>query len=232
MKARLLIGAIALSLSLGACEAAPGRDEKPPATATVETAPPTAAPEATTAPPRPIEIQTGQTPEALGKNLFEVAIPNWIMTGTDDQTINKVRAYITENGNSQLAGFYTKLAKENSAIHGNAILSDTLRPEVRTDFEEINAWVMDMNRRTSRDEVRYKVWHTVESSTLVSTSGTTRTILITFTSHDNSEDGVNKAKELISEAGRINGDKSQAQVTFDSASGTEKITSYTVVPVK
>jgi len=183
-------------------------------------------------PSQSLEIKTGQSPEALGKNLFEVALPNWNMASVDDKLTDKVMDYVTKNGNSQLEGFYKDLAKDNTAAFSSALLSDTLRPEVAKDFEYINMWVMDMRFRTNDDTEPYKVWNTVESSTLVSTSGTTRTVLITFTSHDNSKTGVNTAEKYISAGGEIDGDRSQAQVTFDSASGTEKITSYTIVPVK
>lgn len=235
MKTPLLVGTIALSLFLGACAATtPGQDEQPPAATTAETSASSAA-----SPPEPpavtsesIEIKAGQTPEALGKHLFEVAFPSWNMAGADDKIHDKVMDFVVENGNTQLEGFYRELAAENTAIFSSALLSDTLRPEVAKDFQSINMWLMDMRFRTDDDEEPYKVWNTVESSTLVSTSGTTRTVLITFTSHDNSKTGVNTAEKYISAGGEIDGDKSQAQVTFDGASGTEKITSYTVVPLK
>ena len=198
----------------------------------LETASQTASPEVTANPSQSLEIKTGQSPEALGKNLFEVALPNWHMAGADDKIFDKVLNYVMKNGYSQLEGYYRELAKENTAAFSSALLSDTLRPEVAKGFEHVNMWVMDTRMRTNDDAEPYKVWNTVESSTLVSTSGTTRTVLVTLTSHDNSKTGVNTAEKYIPAGLEIDGDKFEAQVTFDSASGSEKITSYTVLTIK
>jgi hypothetical protein len=235
MRTQLLVGAIVLGVLLGGCAAqsatAPQQQESSAATSTASVAP-TTSPEATELSVSSIEIKAGQTPEALGRNLFEVAFPNWYIAGADEKLSDKVTDYIVKNGDSQLESFYRDLAQENTAVFSEALFSDTLRPEVAADFEQINMWVMDMRFRTSDNEEPYRLWNTVESSELSSESGSTRTVLVTFTTRDNSKSGVNSAGKFIAAGTELDGDKSEALITFDGASGIEKITSFTVVPAK
>lgn len=183
-----------------------------------------------------IELKAGQSPEALAKNLFEGVFPQWNMAGTTDEMVEETTNYLATNGDTKLNEYYSSIAKKNSEKYSKAIFGpspDERQQEITGDFKDVNAFALQMHYMTSDDEESYKLWNTVHTAEVSSESGTKRTLYITYTEHDNSKTGVNRANEIFANSGSvgIDGKKKAAQVTFDSASGSEIVTSYTVVPL-
>ncbi len=183
-----------------------------------------------------IELKAGQTPEALAKNLFEGVFPRWNMASANQDTTKEIDEYVITNGDSKMADYYKVIAQKNTSIFIKALFiegSTKDLPAIVAKYEEVNTWVINMYDLTSHDEEPYKVWNAVQTTKVVSKEGTKTTIQVNFTEHDNSKSGLNHADKLLAQQGQgaaFDGNKRTATITFDSASGSEKILSLDIIP--
>lgn len=194
----------------------------------LETATPSV--EQTAAVPSNLEIKAGQTPEALAKNVME-NFTSWDMAGASPEATEATINYVVENGDTQLAAYFDGLAKKNSPAYVDALFEDpssSIAKQTATNREVVNAWVLNMQLLTSNDQETYKLWTTVDSVEVMSEKGSERILRIHYTEHDNSNSGVNHANTLNQKP--FDGTKHSMVVAFNSASGSEKISSMVIDP--
>lgn len=230
-------GAAGLALAAGAVfgvnALAPNPGSEPTATAAADPsetpaeADPSATAETDALTVERLEIPAGLDAETLGKTIVEDRFSEWVNAAAEDSLLD--RAIDAGTGWDTLL---PQIADENKEVFADALFESgwTTDAEVVHDVDSLRdtnlstlqwyvstAWSGD---EKPENEEGFREWMTVDGVTELSNDGTTRTIEVASTYHDNSDKNSAPAPQT-SEGGTWT-------ITTTVVNGTEKITALTV----
>lgn len=173
-----------------------------------------------------LEIPAGLDAETLGKTIVEERFSDWVNAGADDSLMDK--AIDAGEGWDTLL---PKIADENEQVFAAALFESGWETDANdthdvNSFRDTNLSILQWYVATawSGDEKPeniegFRSWMTVDEVTEISSDGTTRTIDVAYTDHDNSDK--NSAPAPQREGGVWT-------ITTTIENGHEKITDLTV----